>query len=203
MSMPNERGRRLALLALAALLAPCAAPARAQVRVDDGYVFPAQTEVAGSTLHLNGVGYRAVAWFRGYAAGLYLPQRVSVVDDVLAMPGAKRVRMRMLIGVPAVEFVKAFGKGVARNTPAAELPALRERMKRFDERVAGLGQVRAGDLVDLDFLPGEGLQLRLNGAPQGASIPGDDLYAALLRIFIGQRPVDPELKVGLLGGPLG
>lgn len=195
-----DHGRRLALAALAAA---CVGPVHAQVRVEGGYVFPEQTQVAGSTLRLNGVGYRAVAWFRGYAAGLYLASKASSVDGVLAMAGAKRLRMRMLIGVPAAEFVKAFDKGVARNTTAAELPALRDRMKLFDERVAALGQLRAGDLVDLDFLPEQGLQLLLNGEARGTPIPGGDLYTALLRLFIGQRPADPELKTGLLGGPVG
>jgi hypothetical protein len=58
-------------------------------------------------------------------------------------------------------------------------------------------------VVDLDWLPGRGLQLSLNGKPRGAPIPGEDLYAALLRIFVGERPADPEMKIGLLGGPVG
>lgn len=59
------------------------------------------------------------------------------------------------------------------------------------------------DVVDLDWLPGKGLQLALNGELRGAPIPGEDLYAALLRIFVGDKPTDPEMKIGLLGGPVG
>jgi len=58
------------------------------------------------------------------------------------------------------------------------------------------------DVIDLDYLPASGLQMSVNGKPRGEPIPGEDLYAALLRIFIGDRPTDPELKVGLLGGPV-
>jgi hypothetical protein len=44
--------------------------------------------------------------------------------------------------------------------------------------------------------------MSVNGKAQGEPIPGDDLYAALLRIFLGDKPSDPELKSGLLGqGP--
>ncbi len=192
--------RRAALLLLAG---PFAGPLLAQVEVEGGHVFPAQVRVADTALQLNGVGYRAVAWFKGYAAALYLTQRVRTVPDVLAAPGPKRLQMKMLVDVPSAEFVKAFGKGVSRNTPAAEVPALRERMQQFDALVHAIGTVRKGDLVDLDFLPGRGLQLSLNGRPRGAPIPGEDLYAALLRIFVGDRPVDKEMKVGLLGGPVG
>lgn len=180
------------------------APARllAQIQVEGGHVFPATADLGGQTLQLNGAGYRAVAWFKGYAAALYLPRKTTDVNDALAQTGPKRIQMKMLVDVSTQEFVKAFGKGVARNTPAEQLPALHDRMRRFDELVGGLGKVRRGDLVDLDFLPEVGLVFTYNGRAQGAPIPGADLYAALLRIFLGQRPVDKELKAGMLGGPV-
>jgi Chalcone isomerase-like len=31
-------------------------------------------------------------------------------------------------------------------------------------------------------------------------VPGEDLYAAVLKIFVGEHPVDKKMKVGLLGG---
>lgn len=191
------------LTCLAFAVVAFAVPAVAQVTVEGGHVFPAQMQVVGSTLQLNGVGYRAVAWFKGYAAALYLARKVRTPADVQALPGPKRLQMKMLVDVPTEEFVKAFGKGVARNTPAAEMAGLRERMARFDALIGGLGQVRKGDLIDLDFVPSRGLVLAVNGHVRGEPIPGDDLYAALLRIFVGERPVDKEMKVGLLGGPVG
>lgn len=203
MSATHDLPRRRAWLGAATLLLTAAAwPLRAQVQVEGGHVFPAQAEVGGLALQLNGVGYRAVAWFKGYAAALYLPRRAVTPQEALAQPGPKRIQMKMLVEVSTQEFVKAFGKGVTRNTPAEQLPALRERMARFDVLVGALGEVRRGDLVDLDFVPGAGLVFAHNGKVQGQPIPGEDLYAALMRIFLGQRPVDKELKIGMLGGPL-
>lgn len=195
--MMLSRRHCLALLAAA----PCM-PARAQVKVE-GYTFAREAVVAGQTLRLNGVGLRAVAWLKGYATGLYLGAKATTAAAVLADGGPKRLQLRMLQEVPAEEFVKAFGKGVARNTAAAELPALQERMRQFDALVMGLKKVKKGDLVDLDWLPGQGLSFAYNGRALAAPIPGADLYATLLRIFIGPKPVDPEMKVGLLGGPVG
>jgi Chalcone isomerase-like len=199
------RRRFLAGWSLAAVIGwsgLAAAPAKAQVVVD-GYTFARDLELGGQALRLNGVGLRAVAWVRGYAAGLYLSQRATTAAAVLADSGSKRLRLRMLLDVPAEEFVKAFNKGVARNTPAADMPALRDRMLQFSTLVQGVGKVRKGDVVDLDWLPGVGLSVSRNGQSLGAPLPGGDLYAALLRIFIGPRPVDPEMKAGLLGGPVG
>lgn len=184
---------------LAVLAAP---PAGAQIVVD-GYTFVRDADLAGQVLRLNGVGLRAVAWLRGYAAGLYLANRATTAAAVLSDTRAKRLRLRMLVDVPAEEFVKAFGKGISRNTPAAELPLLKDRMQQFEAQVRAIGQVRKADVIDLDWLPETGLVLTRNGRLVGSPLPGADLYAALLRIFIGSRPVDPEMKAGLLGGPVG
>lgn len=194
---------RRQLLALGALaLAVDRVEAAAPIQVE-GLTFAGSLDLAGQTLELNGVGLRAVAWIKGYAAGLYLASRARTPQQVYAASGAKRLQLRMLQDVDIEEFVRAFDKGVARNTPAAEMPALAERVAHFDALLRGMVKVKKRDVVDLDWLPGRGLQLALNGKPRGAPIPGEDLYAALLRIFVGERPADPEMKIGLLGGPVG
>ena len=195
--MPTPRlPRRLFVV----MLLLTAAGAKA-ARIDD-QSFDDRIRIADTELLLNGVGLRAVAWLKGYAAGLYLSRRARTPEEVLAAPGAKRLQLRMLQEVGTEEFIKAFDKGVARNTPPAELPGMTERIARFDALLRDIGQVKKRDVVDLDWLPGRGMQLTFNGRLQGAPIPGEDLYAALLRIFVGQRPADPELKIGLLGGPV-
>lgn len=194
--------RRACLAGLAgAAWSVATSPSWAQVQLE-GQHFDARLPLGGQTLQLNGVGMRSVAWLKGYLAALYLPHKAHAAEQVLAMPGPKRLQMRMLQEVSTQEFVKAFDKGVKRNTPDADLPALADRMQQFDALVAGLGRVRKGDVVDLDFLPGQGLLFSYNGKRQGDPIPGADLYAALLRIFIGDKPAQAELKAGLLGsGP--
>lgn len=187
------------LLSLFALSFALAAPAHA-LRVD-GMDFPDRMTLGGQEVVLNGVGFRAVLIYKGYAAGLWLTSKASTAAQVQATPGPKRLQMRMLVDVPAAEFSKAFDKGVRRNTPAAELPALTERMAKFHAQIDALQGVKKGDVVDLDFLPDGGTTMKVNGRVRGATIPGDDFYAALLRVFIGQRVSDDELRAGLLGGP--
>ncbi len=190
--------RRRLLLALCCTLAAAAAPARAQLKVE-GHTFEARTRVAGEEIVLNGAGVRAVAWLKGFTAGLYLPARAASAEGVVAMAGPKRLQMRMLQEVPAAEFAKAVDKGFGRNTPPAQQPALDARRAAFDRQILALGTVKKGDAVDLDFVPGTGLVMALNGRLHGAPVAGEDFYGALLRIFIGERPVDPKLKAGLLG----
>lgn len=187
---------------LATALVACALQWPAMAATVDGYTFEDQARVAEADLLLNGVGFRGVRIFKAYSASLYLAHKSEQPAQVLAMPGPKRLRIRMLWDVPSAEFAKAFEVGVTRNTAASELPALKERMATFDAMVRAIGKVRKGDVVDLDLLPSQGLMFMLNGKPRGEPIAGADLYAALLRIFIGELPVDDRLKAGLLGGTL-
>jgi hypothetical protein len=166
-----------------------------------GVAFDRTAQVEGQDLRLNGVGVRAVAWFKGYAAGLYLARGTANPVQAMNAVGAKRLQMRMLVDVPTEEFVKAFHKGVARNVPAAGQAALSSRMAQFDQAVRAIGQVKKGDVINLDYLPSKGLLLVVNGRARGDAIAGADLYAALLAVFLGERPVDDKLKAGLLGAP--
>lgn len=163
--------------------------------------FPDRIRLGSSDLVLNGVGVRAVAWLKGYAAGLYLSEKASTPAQVLSVKGPKRVQMKMLVDVESKEFVKAFDKGMARNHTPAEQEALRERGQQFNRSVNALGALKPGDVIDLDFVPPRGFVLSVNGVARGGAIPGEDFYAGLLKIFIGERPVDTQLKAGLLGVP--
>jgi hypothetical protein len=183
--------------ALAAALLLVAAAASA-TRIE-GRTFDDRIRLADTDLLLNGVGLRAVLMFKGYAAGLYLASKARTPEQVLATPGAKRVQMQLLLDVEAKEFVKAFDVGMKRNLGEAERAAMQDRIAQFDQMVGQIGTVKKGDVVNLDFIPARGLVLTLNGKPRGEPIPGADLYAALLKIFIGERPVDLKLKAGLLG----
>lgn len=195
----NRRQTLLALLCLAS------ASARAQPLEPplmlEGQPFARQAQVAGSELLLNGVGLRAVAWFKGYAAGLYLSEPARTAKQALARPGPKRVQLRMLVSVSAQEFHKAMKKGIDRNTPEAERPALAQRVQRFGELIAATGQVNKGDVIDLDLDPQRGLIFALNGTARGEPIAGADFYAAVLRSFIGEHPYDKELRAGMLNPP--
>jgi hypothetical protein len=185
--------RRFVLVSLILVGATASAASIAGVSFED------RIRLADTDLLLNGTGLRAVLTFKGYAAGLYLTQKARTPEQVLATPGAKRVQMKMLLDVEAKEFVKAIDVGIRRNSSEAQQAALKERMAQFDRNVAQIGTVKKGDVVNLDFIPARGLLLTLNGQPRGEPIPGDDLYAGVLKIFIGELPVDKKLKAGLLG----
>ena len=191
----------VALIALAALVfLPSAHAAEGGAAITrENQTFPAQASVGGAPLQLNGVGLRAAFVYKVYLAGLYLPTKAATGADALAQPGPKRVQVRMLMDGPSDEFAKAFTGGIAKRTPASQLAAMQDRIAAFDRTLRSVGQVRKGDVVDLDWLPSEGLAMHINGKPVGAPVPGADLYGAMLAIFVGERPVDAKMKAGMLG----
>ena len=192
------RRHLLAVLLSAAALAPLARAAE-PVATIGGVTFDGRSQVGGQSLVLNGVGARAVAVFKAYVAALYLPRRAQTVEAIAAMPGAKRLQMRMFYDIPMAEFAKAFRQGVERNQTPEVQQRLADRVAAFGALVTTQEKARKGDTVNLDFVPGSGMQFWLNGKQIGAAIPGDDFYTALLHVFLGEHVADERLRAGLLG----
>jgi len=173
---------------------------QAQAARLEGQRFDDQVTVGDRVLRLNGLGLRGVAWIKAFVAGLYLAAPTRDPAQALAMPGPKRLRMKVMLEAPSKEFSKAFAKGVRRNESDKVQAQLADRMSRFIQMVDGLGTIRKGDTIDLDYVPGTGTQLRLNQKAVGTPFEGEDFYRALLKIYIGDRPVDARMKEGLLRG---
>jgi Chalcone isomerase-like len=165
----------------------------------EGVHFDDSTQLNSTELKLNGLGLRAVLFIRGYVAGLYLTEKATSANEVLVAPGPKRIQLRMLREANAEDFNKALVSGMRRNATEAELITLRDRLAQLERVIDGIGTVRKGDAITLDYVPERGMTLAVNGAVKGQSIYGADFYRTLLEIFVGDHPVDPRLKKGLLG----
>jgi hypothetical protein len=65
-----------------------------------------------------------------------------------------------------------------------------------------VGMLKKGGVVLLDYLPGAGTRITVNGQER-ITIKGEDFFQALLRIWIGKKPVDGRLRDAMLGGSSG
>jgi hypothetical protein len=156
---------------------------------------------AGPELVLNGAGIRTRAIFKVYVAGLYLPEKKGATADVLALAGPKRVAMTMLRDLTAEQLSEALADGIRSNSTPAEQEVLKGRTSELLAIMNTLGEAKKGDAILLDFLPDSGTRVVVNGQPRGKPITGDDFYRALLRVWLGDKPVDGDLKKGMLGQP--
>jgi len=154
---------------------------------------------AGPELVLNGAGIRTRVFFKVYVGALYLPEKKAAANDVLALAGPKRVAMNMLRDLTAQQLSEALADGIRSNSTAAEQEAVKARTDELLAIMNALGEAKKGDAITLDFLPESGTRVVVNGQPRGKSIAGEDFYRALLKIWLGDKPVDDDLKRGLLG----
>jgi hypothetical protein len=166
-----------------------------------GHQFEQQQTLDQQVLHLNGVGGRSVPviFMRVFATALYLPNSAHEADAIINMAGAKRIQIRMNYGVAAKEFKKALLRGIEKNYSPQEQAALAPRTQAFGAIIDSFGKVQSGDVINMDFVPEQGLLVSVNGQAKGQAIAGADFYAAVLRIFIGKRPAEQDMKERLLG----
>ncbi|HET7776616.1 MAG TPA: chalcone isomerase family protein [Azospira sp.] len=164
-----------------------------------GVKFDEHLKLEQQELSLNGAGLRSKVFFKVYAVGLYLPAKAGDVEGVLAAKGAKRLAIVPLMELTAQQFVDALSGGIAKNHSEAEAAALQERIQTFEANLLALGKATKGTPITLDWIPEQGTRLTVAGQPQGKIIPGEDFYRALLRIWLGNKPAQGDLKEALLG----
>ena len=174
----------------------CAEPAR-----DPASRHEASTVVRGTKLQLNGAGVRYKAVFQVYSAALYLPRRSSAPDDVIAMPGAKRVALTMLREIDATELGKLFSRGMEDNMERSAFSRLVPGIMRMSQIFSEQKRLNPGDAVSIDWVPGMGTLVTVRGVQQGEPFKEPEFFQALLRIWLGRQPADWRLKDALLGKP--
>ena len=104
-------------------------------------------------------------------------------------------------------WLEHYPKGVPAEIDVNEYASVREvfeeSVAQFGERpsftcMRSFGEVKEGNVVTLDFIDGATV-VGFNGAPRG-TIPGEPFNVALTKIWLGDKPVQADLKKALLGG---
>jgi len=178
------------LLLLAFFAVPAWAAEVAGVKIDD------KIRIGSTELGLTGAGLRKRIVFQVYVIGLYVADRKA---DLLAQAGPKRVAIHVLRDVDAEDFIEALAKGIRDNHAEADAKALEPRLKELGAVVVALKEAKKGMAIALDWT-GTATQVVVDGKAAGAPIAGEDFFRALLRIWLGDKPVQDDLKKALLGG---
>ncbi len=157
-------------------------------------------DLAGQKLQLNGAGIRYKFVVKVYTAGLYLTQRAGSTQDVLAAPGPKRIEIHMLRDIDGNELGKLFTKGMEDNATPGEFAKCINGVLKLGEVFANRKKLSSGDAFSVDYVPGVGSALLVNGkSVLTEPIKEPEFFSALLRIWLGNKPADDGLKDALLG----
>ena len=183
------------LFACAFLALACSAQAAIDV---NGIKFEDINKVGGKELKLNGAGMRTKLVIKVYAAGLYLPEKKTAVADIFKMEGPRRVTLVMARDIASEDLGKAFMDGINENLDKTEKAKIVNQILKFGEMFAAVDDIKKGDVLHMDWIPGTGTVCELNGKRIGDAVSDVNFYNAVLRIWLGDKPVDRSLKPALL-----
>ncbi len=194
------RRRALHLCGALALALPAAWPLPAPATTTEGGVaFEPTVHVQGRSLALNGAGVRYKAVFKVYAAGLYLEKKAASPVEVRALKGPKRLAVTMLRDIDSSELGRLFSRGMEDNMDRTAFSKLVPGVLRMSQIFSEHKMLKSGDTFTIDWVPGTGTVLAVNGKAQGEPFQEPEFFDALLGIWLGNQPADWKLKEALLG----
>ncbi|WP_034348514.1 chalcone isomerase family protein [Noviherbaspirillum massiliense] len=156
-------------------------------------------KVGGQELKLNGAGIRHKVIFKVYVAGLYLSEKKSTVQDVLAATGPRRVKIVTLRDIGSEEFGRGLMSGIQLNLDRTEKAKLTNQLLKLGEVFAQIPELKKGDVVLVDWIPNTGTVMYVDGKQIVEPLPDIAFYNALLKMWLGEKPLDVKLKPLLLG----
>lgn len=163
--------------------------------------FEPTIQVGGQALQLNGNGVRYRTVIPVYEMALYTTKKVTTPEQLLALPGAKRASFVALRDVPSDQMGISLVRGMRDNAEQASSVAVAGFMDKLGRVFSTEKKISAGQAFSLDYVPGKGTAFFINGVQKGETITDPGFMEAVLRIWVGPKPVDSQLKDSLLGAP--
>ncbi len=148
--------------------------------------------INNNQLILNGYGIRKKWFVKVYVASFYAPKKVATFNDALAA-GDKLIRLNFLHKVEKNKITETINEAFQQIAP--DLPSS-EAGKMFFAQFNN--DFKVGDVLDLILLSDGTVITKHNNSLLG-TVKSARLAYGLLSIYVGDKPVDPELKKGMLG----
>ena len=157
---------------------------------------PDTVTIGGTTLLLNGAGMREKLFLDIYAGALYLPAHMHDVDAILSDTGPASVLMHFVYHrISREKITAAWTDGMRDNLTNSELQAQHATLDRFN---ALFTELHKGDVVRIDYVPGQGTEVRINNELRG-TVGDNAFFRDLLKIWLGPDPASTSLKKAMLG----
>ena len=190
---------RRTVISLAAAVAAALMVAESQGAEVSGVKLDDKATVAGTPLVLNGAGLRTKLMLKIYVVGLYVPAKTTSADSVIDSKQPRLARLVMKRDLGASTVWDAFDEGIQANSSPAELAAIQSELAQIEKLFKDLGEVKAGDVIDIEFNADGTTSVKYQGQAKG-TIASANLQRALLKIWLGKHPVQSDLKSALLKG---
>lgn len=170
-----------------------------------GVRVPEKVQMGELPLVLNGAGSRFMAGIIDvYVIALYMPDNRHTVAEILDAGRTKNVTIWFLtplgIKVTSEQLLDATYKLMSENMEAGDLKKLDASWKQFAALFDAVKEFRKEDVLSVDYQPGKGMRISMNGKLLG-TIADPDFMRAFLLVWLGAQPAQFDLKDKLLGQP--
>ena len=160
-----------------------------------GVKMPDTITVEGKTLKLNGIGLRKKMLFKVYVAGLYVETPTTDAAKLVSADEVKSITLHVLRSLSGNQIGEAISDGFWHNSKS-QMGVLTDRLQKLTGMFPAVVE---GDQIVLTYVPGKGTSVSAKGQAKGV-IEGKDFADALFSVWLGQNPVQDDLKKALLGG---
>jgi hypothetical protein len=162
-----------------------------------GVHFPDSILLNHVSLQLAGAGARKKSRLVMYSMGYYVNDIVRPVHELIDADEPALIRMEAVSTlITPARFAKAVRRGFERSAKGT-LEEIEAQIGPFLESVKE--PLKRGEVLDLAYIPGVGTRMLRNGETQ-TTVAGLEFKQALFRIWLGDDPIDEQLKEDLLAG---
>jgi predicted small secreted protein len=167
-----------------------------QAKEISGITMPEALQADGAALALSGAGVRTKFFMDLYVGGLYLKQKQSDAEKIIAGDEPMAIRLHIISSLITSEKMEAATReGFVNATGGATAP-LADRMESF---IAVFREkINKEDVYEFVYAPGAGTKISKNGKLK-TIIQGIDFKQALFGIWLCAKPAQQSLKEQMLG----
>ena len=159
-----------------------------------GVAMPDAVQVGTTTLFLNGMGLRTKLGIKVYVLGLYVTQKSQDPAAILKADAPKQVLLQFLHSASKSQMSDAFNRAFA----ATSLDTKKTLQAEIDRLLSALEAVEVGDKMVFNYVPATGTTLAVNGTEK-VTIAGSAFGQMLFSVWLGPKPPNADLKMGILG----
>jgi len=165
--------------------------------VFEGVTLPRTIKFENKTLQLNGAGSRSKMWVEVYIQALYLSQLSQNAKDIINDNTEMSIRIEITSAlVSSGKLTRALNAGFEKSA-GTSFESFKPRMELLKGFLAD--EIKRGDVFQLTYSPVDtSIWIIKNGELKG-KIPGFDFKKVFFGIWLGDKPVDEDLKNSLLG----
>ncbi|WP_100433248.1 chalcone isomerase family protein [Flavobacterium sp. 1] len=165
--------------------------------VFEGVTIPRTMKFENKILQLNGAGSRSKMWVEVYIQALYLNQLSQNAKEIINDNVEMSIRIEITSAlVSSGKLTRALHAGFEKSA-GENLDALKPKMELLKSYLAD--EIKRGDVFELTYNPADSSVWVVKNSELKGKVPGFDFKKVFFGIWLGDKPVDEELKNSLLG----